>query len=131
MQTLLDACSLPAAQRVDYWRWVMQEVLHAECEVTPEGQQPFEATMGVMPFGSWNLVQVTGTAQTTHRQGAGAEGWVSIMVQLKGMGRMAEQGREACCAPATCASCGQTRDHRPAPEPLPPGAAQCARSRAR
>ena len=99
MRTLLDACSLPAAQRVDYWRWVMQEVLHAECDVTPEGRQPFEATMGVMPFGNWNLVQVTGTAQSTHRQGAGAEGWVSIMVQLKGMGRMAEQGREALLRP--------------------------------
>ncbi len=99
MQTLLDACSLPAAKRVDYWRWVMQEVLHAECQVTPQGRLPFEATMGVMPFGSWNLVQVTGTAQTTYRQGPGAKGWVSIMVQLRGMGRMTEQGREATLRP--------------------------------
>ena len=95
MQTVLDARSLPVAQRVDYWRGVMMQVLRADCRVEPIGRQPFEATMDVMPFGSWNLVQVTGTAQATQRLGAGAEGWVSIMCQLEGLGRMTEPGREA------------------------------------
>ncbi len=110
MEMLLDARKLPEGERVEYWRLAMHKVLQARCHIEPAGNQSFEATMGVLPMGPWNMVEITGTAHTSHRDGPGAEGWVSLMCQLEGLGRMQEKEREALLRPGDICVVAPDRD---------------------
>lgn len=102
MNILLRTADVSETERVDFWRSAMKSVLSADCAVRPVGRS-FEAAMGVLDCDPINLVEISGQAFETRRMGPGAEGWVSLMFQIDGMGAMSDGKRECLlCAGDMC-----------------------------
>lgn len=84
MQLQLTTSDVPAIDRADYLRSAMQRALRVDCHVKPRCPQSFAASIGVMPAGPVELIEVSGNAYRTERDGPGAEGRVSVLFQFEG-----------------------------------------------
>jgi AraC-like DNA-binding protein len=88
-----------AADRAEYWREAMGLVLKANCHVQPLTAGPFEAAAGVMACGPLGLVELSGTAYRSRREGDGEPGEVSVMFQLRGEAVVSQAERNALLTP--------------------------------
>lgn len=99
MRLDLQTDRVPQDDRVDYWRWAMRTGLGAECDVEPAPRSRFAASMRVLPCGPLTLVELAGNPFKTTRRGAGAPDWVSIKVQIDGVGAVSDHRRTARLGP--------------------------------
>jgi AraC-like DNA-binding protein len=81
-----DTRGVPETHRVDYWRTAMLEVLSADCMIEPASASSsgFGAAMQAISLGELELVDLSGTAYRSSRQGRGRDAWVSLLFQLEG-----------------------------------------------
>jgi AraC-like DNA-binding protein len=99
MRLMLNTCEVPEHERLDYWRSAKLHALTATCRVEPISTKPFSASMGVMAFGPMTLIDISGTAYRVTREGPAADGCVSFMFQISGVGAVTDQRRLARLTP--------------------------------
>jgi AraC-like DNA-binding protein len=106
----LSTRKIPASDRADYWRTALRLALKSECKVTPLGEGPLDASVGVMPCGPLGLVELSGTGYRLSRSGPGDPGLVSLVFQVEGVATISDSRRSAQLTPGDMCVVPHDRD---------------------
>jgi AraC-like DNA-binding protein len=76
--------SVPLHDRPDYWRQIRQNLFKDNCQIKPDPDAPFQASMSLMKLGPLILSDCQGSASRTIRQGCGEAGSLALLIQKEG-----------------------------------------------
>lgn len=76
--------SVPLHDRPDFWRQIRQNLFKDNCEVKPDPDAPFQASVSLMKIGPLILSDCQGSSFRMIRQGCGEAGSLALLVQKEG-----------------------------------------------
>lgn len=92
-----DAVPLP--ERPDYWRRVRQNLFKDQCQIRPDPDAPFRASLSLAKLGPLTLTDCRGSAFWMMRQGCSESGGLSLLVQKEGECVLRHKNRETVLSP--------------------------------
>lgn len=83
---ILKICteSVPLHDRPDYWRQIRQNLFKDNCQVKPDPDAPFQASVSLMKVGPLILSDCQGSPFRMIRQGCSEAGSLALLVQQEG-----------------------------------------------
>lgn len=83
---VLEICTnaVPLGDRPNYWRQIRENLFKDRCQITPDPEAPFHASLSLLKVGPLTLSDCQGSSFRMTRQGCSETGSLALLIQKEG-----------------------------------------------